>query len=251
MTWLHRLAGLCLLPAGLLALPSLWAGFVAAAVALWATPQGWPFVLAMAPGVLLARWSSRQATWWSTFEHELTHAVTGIPFLLFPVGFVVTRDRGGLVKQFTPPLPIFLLPVPLVGAYVSGLAPYSVPLFAFGAALFMEFGEQWAYPLANASVLGILVGYHAYSNLHELRHNSAPGVFADAEGNATHGDIARCGYLVSAVLVPAVWLGTHGIILTVLARTGVPGLLYWGEGVVRGTLNTTQHVIGTLVGMSR
>ncbi len=242
MRLLKWVTGLLFAAACALALPSLWTGFAEAVAALYRTPQFWPMVAGIVPGLWIGRWASHHATWWSTFEHELTHAVVGLPFGLIPYGFVVTRDRGGLVKQFCLPLPIFLLPVPLLGQHVSGLAPYAIPLFALAAALGVEFAEWWPYPLAAAGVVGFLVGYHLYSNLHELRTNASPRLFPNVEGNAAHTDIAQSGYLASAAIIPALWLGSHAIIAVIFARTGIPGLLYWGENVARGTWGTAEAV---------
>src|SRR5438309_679666 len=50
-------------------------------------------------------WLARRYSWRSlqfvcTLEHELTHAVVGVPFLLIPRRLYVTVSYGGHVKQF-------------------------------------------------------------------------------------------------------------------------------------------------------
>lgn len=240
--WLPRLTSFVLLPIALLALPGLYAGFLEHGHELWRTPQFWPAVLGALPGVLAGRWVSRHATWWCTFEHELTHAVVGLPFLLIPYRFIVTPNRGGLVKVFTPPLPLFLVPIPLVGAHIMGLAPYSIPLFALVACVGGDLAGAWAHPVAFAAGVGFLGGYHLYTNLHELRGNASPRLFPDVEGNATHGDIAQSGYLLSAAMIPAMSLASYTVLMILLSRSGFVVLLGWAMSVGKAAIALVSAV---------
>src|SRR5438552_10981671 len=61
-----------------------------------------------------------------TLEHEVTHAVAGLPFLFVPKGMRVTATEGGHVKQVWKG-PRFLLPIYGPGSLLSGLAPYFLP----------------------------------------------------------------------------------------------------------------------------
>src|SRR6266851_8749780 len=65
-----------------------------------------------------------------TLEHELTHALVGIPFFMFPYRIHATADRGGHVNQAWL-APVVLAPLYGPGAILSGLAPYYLPTTSY------------------------------------------------------------------------------------------------------------------------
>lgn len=65
-----------------------------------------------------------------TLEHELTHALVGLPFLIVPCELRVTATRGGHVKQFWWG-PAWLSPLYGPGSLLSTLAPYFLPTVSY------------------------------------------------------------------------------------------------------------------------
>ncbi len=216
---LPRIVGWLLAIPAALSLPALASGLAQGVAAWWASPESATVLLGLPCGVFAGWAISRWANVLRTIEHELTHAVVGLPFGLIPYGIVVTRDRGGLVRQFALPVPVPLILWPLVGMHVSGLAPYSIPLFALTLGFLTP--PTWAI------AVGIAMGHHLYCKPGEIRSNIGWSAMEMADGEAGHTDIAQSGYIVSAILIPVLALASYGILFHALAYGPAHGARMW------------------------
>ncbi|MBM3269120.1 MAG: hypothetical protein FJZ01_15885 [Candidatus Sericytochromatia bacterium] len=235
---IKRLSGWLLAVPAALALPAVFAGFIGGLEAWWRSPGHLSLLPGLPVGVALAWAISRWAHVLRTFEHELTHALVGLPFGLIPYGFIVTHHRGGLVKQFSIPLPLPFALWPILGARVSGLAPYSIPLFALALTLFAP--RSWVL------LVGVALGYHVYCKPGEIWSNLGWRSFEGPDGGEGHTDIAQSGYLLSLVLIPALALASYGVLFHALASGPSQGVAEWAHAVARGLGRTVAWAAAAL-----
>lgn len=194
---------LLVIPVCVLTLPGVWGGFLAGVQAWAASDAVGTTLLGAMLGVGLAVLTRRYAPLVHTFEHELTHAVTGLPFGLIPTRFVVTRGQGGLVQQWVPPMPAVLSWIPVFGSVVSGLGPYCVPLYTLIAS---GLG-------APSWVIGLTLGGFLWTKPEEIVRNAGWRAHLSVDGTPIMGDIRRAGYVTAAVWVPTVGLALVGGVL--------------------------------------
>jgi len=219
----------------LLALAGIWAAICQYGVTWYHSPLRWPIIAGTVVGLILDGILRRRAAAFETFEHELTHALAGIPFGQIPYRLIV-RDGGGLCKQVgcTP-----ALLAPFAMDFIA-LAPYVLPTFTV-----ILVGIRPLLPIPwlpwTDLVTGVTFGYHTFSTLREIPQNWSGRAFTDVEGNPIRSDIAQTGHLFSAVYIVAVTLAIHGLLLAILLK-GYPGITAWWQIVSSHTLPLMQAV---------
>ncbi|HEX7957722.1 MAG TPA: hypothetical protein VF508_12300, partial [Pyrinomonadaceae bacterium] len=135
-------------------------------------------------------WVMRRYLWkpWEfvcTLEHEVTHAVAGLPFLLFPRGMRVTATEGGHLRQFWYG-PLWLAPLCGPGTLFSGLAPYFLPTVSY-AMIGLSLLFSWQTPWVSMT-LGFVTAFHVVSTWLETRYHQP--------------DIRQAGFVFSTVFLP-------------------------------------------------
>jgi len=125
-------------------------------------------------------------SFFNTFEHELTHMLTGLLFLKKPEKFVASEDLGGLIAYANG------------GNFLISLTPYFFPTFTY---LFLPL-----FALIKAQfipycflLLGFLTGYHLFSTM--------------AEFSLQQPDIQKTGTLFSILFLIPAFIITHLFIL--------------------------------------
>jgi hypothetical protein len=227
--WIDTLFRWTLVVPVALVLPGAWAGFVAAASAVTQSPEIGSVALPMPLGAAAAWFTGRFFPVLRTLEHELTHALVGLPFGLIPYRFVVTARDGGYVKQFSIPLPFPLFLVPMLGSVVMGLAPYSIPLFALVGALVLP--ADWR-PL-----VGFFAGYHLWCKPGEIWNNAGWGTVRAVDGEVSHTDIRQAGHLLSLVMIPSMALLSYGLLFAAMTDHGLDT---WATALGRGVEGTLR-----------
>jgi hypothetical protein len=159
-----------------------------------------------------------------TIEHELTHAVAGIPFLFFPKGIRATATQGGHVKQAWI-APVILVPLYGPGTILSTLAPYFLPtssylLIALGV-FFLDTEARWF-----SITLGSLTTFHIVSTW--------------AETNYRQPDIHEAGLVFSTLFLPVANLIALGGIWAFVADGPRGFLRYWPEAFWRSVDAATR-----------
>ena len=172
----------------------------------------------------------------TTLEHELTHAISGLPFGIIPVGIAATGRRGG----FTPGIGV-LGPLSAMGAPFSALAPYFFPTLSGAAILliwyFDKLSSGWVAPL-----IGCTLGYDTFSNVAEtiecLWHDGGVHPLSGTEGN----DLTFVGALPSLVIIPVLSVICYGAVLSfVFGRT--EGVLPYFSNGLQGILEAAQWTL--------
>jgi len=214
------------------------------AIAFWALGSelvsrqelGYPLLGGAFAGLIAGRLVLRYAPVFATFEHELTHALAGLVFLRRIRGIVVTRSRGGAVRHsggFGG----------AVGDDFIGLAPYVLPTFTAIVVLAGPLIQQ-RHSTYWLGLVGLTFGYHVWSTLDELRRNWTSEVFPSAhDGQLTHTDIGRRGFLFSAIYIATVTLAIHGFLLALVLH-GFPGAGVWAGRVWPATVSTISALGG-------
>jgi hypothetical protein len=214
-----------------------------AAVALWEavkTLLSHPHALIIAAGgvagVCLDRFLAPRAPVIEVFEHELTHALVGLPLGYIPYWFVATR-RGGYVKQIC--LLGFL--APLTATFVT-LAPYFLPTFTVFAVVARPWVDiQWL-PLYDGWT-GLILGWHTESTRKEIftRGDDPMG-----ETRGFQPDIWMSGVIFSAVYILVMGVAVHGALFAALTD-GVTGLEAWWRTIREVTSSLVSEIPGDLV----
>lgn len=132
-----------------------------------------------------------------TLEHELTHAIVGLPFLFIPLSVSVTASNGGHVRQRWIG-PAWLYPLYGFGRLLSGLAPYFLPTVSYlliGCSFFlMRPQARWL-----DATLGFATSFHVVS--------------AWSETGYRQPDIREAGLVFSTVFLPVANLIAFGGVL--------------------------------------
>lgn len=112
-------------------------------------------------GVFIPLWIIwwRKRSFFSTFEHELTHLLVGILFFKRPHGFAVSESEGGIVSLYG-------------GNFLITLAPYFLPTFTYILLPFYLIIDPKLH-LYYFAVLGFLTSYHIFSTIQEFSYKQS------------------------------------------------------------------------------
>lgn len=183
-------------------------------------------------GLVAERFLRRYLPEIAIFEHEITHALAGLPFGFIPTGISISRRRGGECRQQAIfPWPLF--PLYAVGQRVVTLAPYYLPVLTVFMAGFRPVTPMEWQPWYDLG-LGAAFGFRSLSSFRELRENFTTAWFSDGAGPATRSDVGKTGVILSPILIVVAGLAVHGLILTVVTH-GYGGIGQWGKGIGHAT----------------
>ena len=102
----------------------------------------------------------KKVSFYSTFEHELTHLLVGLIFFKKPTHFWVSRQDGGQTGYISHSDS---------NNFLISLAPYFLPTFAIIILpLYIVISSQ--YQLGFLSVFGFFVSYHILSTIQEFSY---------------------------------------------------------------------------------
>lgn len=207
----------------LLLLPGVTAAFVWNVVLLTHEPGILiPLALGALLGMMIDHFVFHRMPVIETFEHELTHAAAALMFFRRVTGFVVKRKGGTVSYQdgFGGRL----------GNDFIGLAPYVFPLFAALSVAGRFFVPSSWFPWYDAWI-GFTFGYHVWSSIQETGEAWTKKRFVSAgTGEVTQTDIARRGYIYSAIFIATFTLAIHGLLIAVMIK-GTAGVAHWAREV--------------------
>ena len=171
---------------------------------------------------LPAWWLSSRYLWkpWQficTLEHEVTHAIVGLPFLLIPLRMWVTASSGGHVKQSWIG-PVWLSPLYGPGTVLSGLAPYFLPTISYlliASSFFFKQPQARWFPVT----LGFVTAFHVISTWAETKYRQP--------------DIREAGLVFSTVFLPVANLIAFGGVFAFVAAGPTGFTRFWTEGFIR------------------
>jgi hypothetical protein len=171
---------------------------------------------------LPAWWLSSRYLWkpWQficTLEHEVTHAIVGLPFLLVPLRMWVTASHGGHVKQRWVG-PVWLSPLYGPGTVFSGLAPYFLPSISYlliASSLFLNQQQARWFPVT----LGFVTTFHVISTWAETKYRQP--------------DIREAGLVFSTVFLPVANLIAFGGVFAFIAAGPIGFTRFWIDGFSR------------------
>jgi hypothetical protein len=130
----------------------------------------------------------------STFEHELTHALVALLFFRKIKKFVVTRNEGGYIVNtsgFGGE----------TGNHFIALAPYFLPTFTLLSVMIRPLLPATWFPWYDAWI-GITFSYQTMSNYWELKQNWTAKSFRQAKtGLQTRTDIGQEGFIFSFIMI--------------------------------------------------
>jgi len=181
-----------------------------------------PVAIGALLGILLDHFVFHRMPVVETFEHELTHAVAALMFFRRVTGFVVKRKGGTVSYQEG-------FGGRLANDFI-GLAPYILPLFTALSVVGRFFVPATWFPWYDGWI-GLTFGYHIWSSIEEIGGAWTKRTFVSAgTGEVTQTDIARRGYIYSAIFIAAFSLAIHGALIAVLTR-GAAGLTEWAREI--------------------
>lgn len=212
---LNRFISLCKWPLAvilLLLLPTLLQQFWAVIKHMTAHVLHYQWLLVGA-GVYGVRWflglrHSTMMRWFSTLEHELTHAMVAILTLNRVTGLNATHTGG--VMQFQG-----------FGNWLITLAPYFIPTLSLLVLGMMSLAKATYYP-ALLVVMGFTIAYHVQSTWHEL-HGQQP-------------DLHQAGWLFCWLFLPAA-----NVLMALILLSALPNdALTWAK-TQRVLLSALSH----------
>lgn len=220
----------------LLLLPGVTAAFAWNVVLLFHVPAVFvPLCAGAFLGILVDHFIFHRMPVVETFEHELTHAAAALMLFRRITGFVV-KKKGGTVSYhdgFGGRL----------GNDFIGLAPYVFPLFAALSVIARSFVPPTWFPWYDGWI-GFTFGYHIWSSIEEIGGAWTKKKFVSAgTGEVTQTDIARRGYIYSAIFIVTFTLAIHGILIGLILN-GTAGAVEWA----RETWGVTA-VVGAQLGL--
>lgn len=185
-------------------------------------------------GLCIERYFNRYFPQVAVFEHEITHAIAGLPFGFIPTKIRFSRNRGGYCSHVYYPIGILRFLYPLTRRIVT-LAPYFLPTFTVILALFRPLipatSTAW-YDIC----LGATFGFHVLSGLFEFIRsytNSRSAIFGT--GEYTQTDIGKTGMLFSPVFIIVATIIVHSLILVLIVH-GYQGIGVWAKEIWKYTI---------------
>ena len=151
-------------------------------------------------------------SFFTVFEHELTHLIFSLMMFQRPHSFYASNHRGHVACDR--------------GNFIDGLAPYFFPTFAYLLLALYPLLKPKSHPYFYP-ILGFMTGYHLISNIGEFSPREA--------------DIRRYGVVFSLVFSVFAGIVTFGFIVAFVANGFAGGLefLRAGLGNVREIVSFT------------
>jgi len=154
----------------------------------------------------------KKSSFYSTFEHELTHLIVGLFFFKKPAHFTVTHEEGGVTGLFG-------------NNFIITLAPYFLPTFA----LFI----LPIYPIINSEfqlyffiLFGFIISYHVLSTIQEFSFYQP--------------DIYTSGKLFSTIFLIFANIIVYGFILMFVNGGFGKGWMFLKQGIIE-TMNLLTY----------
>jgi hypothetical protein len=176
-------------------IPGLMVAFGEGMLLLASRPNIWqPLLIGFIIGLALYQLLFKRIWGFSTFEHELTHALVALFFFRRITKFVVTRHNGGYVEN----LQGF---GGKTGNYLIALGPYFLPTFTLISVMVRPFLPAAWLPLYDVWI-GITLSYQTMSNIEEMKGNWTGKLFRPAGGGAlAKTDIGKEGFIFSFIII--------------------------------------------------
>lgn len=128
----------------------------------------------------------RKQGWFSTLEHELTHALFALITLHKVNGIQTTSNRGGVIE------------IQNGNNWLIIISPYFFPTFSFFLILLLALVDAQNHWVTNF-LLGCTVAYHLISTKHELHRHQT--------------DLQEVGFIFAIVFLPGANIICYGAIL--------------------------------------
>ena len=155
-------------------------------------------------------------TWFSTFEHELTHVLFALLTFHQVTGFKVTYSQGGHMRYEGR------------GNWLISISPYFFPTFSVVLLVVLSLLPSDKLTIASA-ILGVSIGYHVISNIYQLH-----------EGQT---DLHKVGRLFALLFLPTANIICYAGILA-FACGGVQHLAKFFEDILQISTNYALTFIG-------
>lgn len=197
--------------------------------ALWV-----PVLIGIAAGFILFEIIFKRLWGFSTFEHELSHALVALLFFRRIKKFKVTRYDGGYV-EYTNGFG------GEAGNHFITLGPYFLPTFTLLSVLVRPFLPVGWFPWFDVWI-GITFSYQTMNNIEELRRNWTSERFRLAGGGAfSKTDIGHEGYIFSFIMILSLKLLFISLLLFILAN-GYSSLPHWLAIIWKQSIHFFQPV---------
>jgi len=213
LKWPVAGATLALLPGTLLSTWEIISGIMA---------NPWPVIpLAAGAGAYFLIWKlifkrAVWGTWFSTLEHELTHAVFALVTFHRVTGLRVTYRQGGSMSYEGR------------SNWLVTISPYFFPTFSVVLLFVLCFTPADKLMFAGGA-LGVSMGYHMISNIRQM--------------HAGQSDLHEVGFLFALLFLPAANLMCYAGILA-FACEGTPGILDFARNIRENTIGIGLEIRG-------
>ena len=204
-----------------------------------------PITIGTVMGFYIERYFNRHFPEVAIFEHEITHAIVGLPFGFIPTRIWVSRNRGGTCRHIFYPIGLLKNLYPLAWRIVT-LAPYFLPTFTVILALFLPMIPA-PWKLWYDIIIGATFGFHALSGLVELKENyTNRNIVSLGTGELTKSDIGKTGMFFSPLFIIVAALSVHSLVLALIVY-GYQGIGIWFKGLLWYTDSFTLPAIAALL----
>lgn len=209
--------------------PAICKEFYSLAGELFMSPSFSQFAIGTVLGLGIERYLHRYFPQVAVFEHEITHAIAGLPFGFIPTKIRFSRNRGGYCRHVFYSIGILRFLYPLTQRIVT-LAPYFLPTFTVILALFRPLipatSTAWYY-----ICIGATFGLHAFSCLFDFKDNYTNSKSATfGTGEYTQTDIGKTGMVFSPVFIIVATIMVHSLILVLIVH-GYQGIGVWAKEI--------------------
>jgi hypothetical protein len=197
-----------------------------------------PLTVGFGLGIIISILIMRYFQWFTTFDHELTHALMALLFLRRIRRFIVSSKNGGYVGYSGGFGGEF-------GNLIITAAPYFLPTFSIIAILFLPLVGQQTIFYYNMFI-GFTLIYHIMSSAEETIRNWNKEQFTNVRGETSETDIGRIGYIAAVLSITGFTLFCYGFIFCMI-RYGYSGVWPFCKMVFFSSWNVYHDLSLTII----
>lgn len=235
MKFLFSLISLFLIPGSAI-------GLYAALVAVFSNHELWiPITIGFGSGLVVSVLIIRHFRWFTTFEHEFTHALAALLFFRKISRFIVTAKKGGCVEYSGGFGGKF-------GNLIITMAPYFLPTFSVIAVLFIPLVPP-ASIFYYLVFTGFTLAFHIMNSLSGTYANWSKQQVTNVRGETSVTDIGRIGYIAAFLSITGLTLFSYGIALSMI-HSGYPGIWPFLKTVCLSSWDIYYDLIARLISVT-